>query len=725
MKKLFSLLFIILILTTMSMATEILDSLLLELEKTSGKNKIPILLSISNIYEMGDVDKGLSYATQALDIAREIDDQDLIISSNINIGQLHIRLGNYDTAEELLLESEKYLKKNKKYHNLSTVYTNLGLLYREKGDLDNSLDYYNKALQLKSKEEDPYGYSTCLGGIGLVYFDRGEYEKAKEIFFESIEVGEKSKGKKPILYAYNSLGLIYRQNGEYNKALEYYTKVLKTSRELGLDLLVASAYNNIANIHYMIGEKDLAIQDLHEALTIYQNIESKVNIARTLSNLSILAQEDEDWEKAIDLLEQALQMRLELGNRFEIANSYHNIASLYEKIKNYTRAIAYYEEAYRLYQEADNKQYPVIMISNIGYLYLMMQEYELALETLNQAYKLSKEQNHISSLSTITSYIATIYEIKEDYKSAYTYLKEHSTIKDSLNLLASTEQRNELRVHYETEKKEQENQILTQSLAISQLEKKQLTFILIGTFILLGIIIYYFISRVKINHKLKLVNKDLEIAIENANQVREQIALVNKIMRHDLTNSFVVIKSALELYDESGEENMLKEAAKRCDTSLDLIKQMRTLEIGKKDAGEHTSIDIKQLIKKITKDITEPKISITGNSHVLADEALESVFLNLIDNARQHCQASQITISIDESLEFVSITLSNNGRAIAPELEDRIFEEGITSGLEGHTGMGLFLVRQNINRYGGSILLTKNKEHNVTFKINLKKAPTG
>ncbi len=724
MKKVFILILTLFIvpLTLVGVTSEKIDSLKAKITTSTGEKKIQSLIVLADYYNMGDIETGLEYVDEACSLAVEAHYDLQLASAKLIRGGLLIRKGEYDAAEHDLSQSAQYFQASKQDSLLAKVYSNIGLLNRSKGDLDKALEYYKKSLKIKQNFDDKPGIASTLSGIGLVYLDKGELTRAKEYLEEAMQILENYDKPTSLSHIILNLGLINLRLGKYEEAMTYYKKGLALAEKYDFKLIQASIYNNMANVYFTLGDLVKAKEVLYDALDIYRSIGNKQNIARIINNLSILLEKEGKFEEAIKLYQEALEIRKELGNKLELANSYRNIGGLYSELNENNKTIEYLEEAYDLYSEIDNKPYQAEVLTEIGDQYLLLKNYSSAIETLSRAYQQAKEQNNITLLDNITASLASAYYEVDEYNNAYQFQKENSTIKDSINIARNTEDLNKLRVQYETEKKDQENQILSQDLAISQLEKDRLSYFLFGAFLLLAIIIFFFVSRIKINQKLKFINKDLEIAKENSEQMREQIALVNKILRHDLTNSFVVIQSALNLFNENHEDEMLQEIGKRCEQSLQLIKKMRMLEVGRKNADDLQVIDLDDIFTILTEKFHEPSINVKGNSLVLADEALESVFTNLIDNARQHGNATEVKISVEESLEFTIITLTNNGEAIKEKLINEIFDEGVTSGGDGHTGMGLFLVRQNINRYGGSIVLSTNEDHHVSFEINLKKA---
>ena len=91
---------------------------------------------------------------------------------------------------------------------------------------------------------------------------------------------------------------------------------------------------------------------------------------------------------------------------------------------------------------------------------------------------------------------------------------------------------------------------------------------------------------------------------------------------------------------------------------------------------------------------------------------------NLIDNAIDAMETlpekeRQLTISLTENLRQYCFSVANSGTPIPPEMQESIFQPGITTKGDGH-GMGLYIVRKTLNGRGGDINLTSD-ERQTTF----------
>ena len=110
-------------------------------------------------------------------------------------------------------------------------------------------------------------------------------------------------------------------------------------------------------------------------------------------------------------------------------------------------------------------------------------------------------------------------------------------------------------------------------------------------------------------------------------------------------------------------------------------------------------------------------------------EKLEQILLNLLSNAIKFTPAQgSIRLSCESTSSHVMIHVSDTGRGIPPEKQDRIFEpfvrvdEGFTRKTEG-TGLGLAISRNLARAMGGELAVESTPGEGATFTITLKRIP--
>lgn len=214
---------------------------------------------------------------------------------------------------------------------------------------------------------------------------------------------------------------------------------------------------------------------------------------------------------------------------------------------------------------------------------------------------------------------------------------------------------------------------------------------------------------------------ELKQAEKNIEKHREHLKLINKILRHDLTNNLISIKSGTKLLKQSSQENMLGEILKYVNKSLELIAKMRELEIFISSHPELKPYKLRQVFEKSFHNIPEIEYEINGRATIYANETIYSVVDNLLKNAVIHGDADFIQVDIIPKDKSCLIKVADNGKGIPDSVKDKIFEEGFKHGKTGHSGLGLFIVKKAIENFGGFIYVDDNKPKGTVFVFSLRR----
>jgi two-component system, NtrC family, sensor histidine kinase PilS len=98
-------------------------------------------------------------------------------------------------------------------------------------------------------------------------------------------------------------------------------------------------------------------------------------------------------------------------------------------------------------------------------------------------------------------------------------------------------------------------------------------------------------------------------------------------------------------------------------------------------------------------------------------EHLRRVLVNLLDNAKRHASGGpgcvQVTLA-DHGLSGLQLLVCSDGEAIAPDVEQHLFEPFFSTRSRG-TGLGLYICRELCERYGASIDYRRRSTEAGTF----------
>lgn len=212
-------------------------------------------------------------------------------------------------------------------------------------------------------------------------------------------------------------------------------------------------------------------------------------------------------------------------------------------------------------------------------------------------------------------------------------------------------------------------------------------------------------------------NKELERSQE---KLTEMLMVVNKILRHDISNDLTVLSMSLDAFKENKDPQYLEMSHKALNRSFNRIREMRKLENAIANHLELKPYDLHEMITEVSKNHVI-EIDMKDNCVVMADEGLYSVIDNIIKNAVDHGRATNIEITINAKNDgSCSMRIADNGVGIPANIKDHIFKEGFRYGTMGNTGLGLYIARVIMDRYG-SILVEDNESQGAAFILNFKK----
>ena len=160
------------------------------------------------------------------------------------------------------------------------------------------------------------------------------------------------------------------------------------------------------------------------------------------------------------------------------------------------------------------------------------------------------------------------------------------------------------------------------------------------------------------------------------------------------------------------------------------------LDVSKMEAGKldytFTNINISTLIQKVIIDfqytiethtiqrIGESTSLIHGDAH-----RLEQVFINLISNAVKYSpEGDRVIVRITETRKEVVVRVQDFGIGIPRHDQKKIFERFFRSDKQKHTaiagfGLGLYIVKEIIERHRGKISVQSQEGVGSTFTITL------
>lgn len=120
----------------------------------------------------------------------------------------------------------------------------------------------------------------------------------------------------------------------------------------------------------------------------------------------------------------------------------------------------------------------------------------------------------------------------------------------------------------------------------------------------------------------------------------------------------------------------------------------------------YETLEIKSLVSRLHQYWPDIKITINANKTICIDAVgLESILRNIISNAMIHSQADEFKIHFEPLADNYRFTITDNGKTSDFDFEQAGYS--ISPSISG-SGIGLYLIRQWVEKLNGQIEFSKN-----------------
>ncbi len=375
----------------------------------------------------------------------------------------------------------------------------IGLIQSQTGDLSGAITSSKKGIAILETLHDTISLKKHFINQAIFYSRSGELENAlmyylKGINYVNIEQNRSLYGK-----YLQGIGIVYNKQRDFKKAKKYFTEVMEIAVAEKDTHLISVTHNDFGILNKNQGNLEIAEKEYLKMLA-YANHHPKYNYLKAFA----------------------------LGN----------LGILYLKMKQYEKGIEYNQKSYDLYKQTNNIQSQSDCLNHLAKCQLMVGQVGNAYKNATEALALSKKTESLEKERNALLTLSEIHEQKGQTAQAFNYFKQHKILYDSIYNLEKSKQIHQLEGKYATAKKEQEiatqkNQIATlkNEASINQLQKWLLGIGLGLSCIILGLAYFGLKQKIKRNQLQKEQQKILyenELAFKKRELTAHALHLAKK-----------------------------------------------------------------------------------------------------------------------------------------------------------------------------------------------------
>ncbi len=216
-------------------------------------------------------------------------------------------------------------------------------------------------------------------------------------------------------------------------------------------------------------------------------------------------------------------------------------------------------------------------------------------------------------------------------------------------------------------------------------------------------------------------------------QAEEREEFLHSLLRHDVSNKiqlidgYLTLLGDLDLFEEAeGYVEKCKGVGKNTLNLIEKIRKLKKVKVIEEEEMEKIVLDsiLNSVIFDYENKLKEKEIQIDVEEDLCTVEGgylLEEVFSNLIENSIRHSDCNKIEIKTEVKEERCVVVYRDDGSGIREEDKEKVFKKGFRAGEKAGSGVGMYLVKEIVKSYGGSVEIKDSELGGVRVDVHLKK----
>jgi tetratricopeptide (TPR) repeat protein len=389
---------------------------------------------------------------------------------------------------------------------------------------EKTLQYAEKALILSKKAGYLRGEARSYQGFGIYYWQKNNHAASLENYNKSKKIYEKIGDKVGEAKAIGNIGLVYAEQGNYSQALDNYLQAMAIFRNIGDNARVASMTNSMGNVYKNQKNFDEALASYKQAQEIWSKLDDQKSIAGSFINIGTIYSKQKKFDEAVMSIEKGLK----IFENFHDSNGqilcHNHLGEIHLQKGEYPVALAEYEKALALNSAYQSKKLMTTSYIGLSNVYSHMDQYGKAITGYKQAQDLALASGLRPALQQAYEGLANVYGHNKDYANAFHFQQLSTVLKDSLYNAENTNKIANLRVHYESEKKQSEILLLQKEKDLGYATRNTVAVALLAGLVLLALAFNRQRLKVRKNRELHQVQQALaETEIRNSLEKEQQL----------------------------------------------------------------------------------------------------------------------------------------------------------------------------------------------------------
>jgi len=526
------------------------------------------------------------------------------------------------------------------------------------------------------------------------------------------------------------LGLFYMIVGRFDEATAISKQALKYfqhQRDLSGE---ASALYTLGSINYKTDNFHIGLKYLQECCDIQSDLGDKSGKARTLKAMGTIYEFFSDYENAEKAYRECMKLSRSVGDKMTESNATCPLSGIYLRRKNVELADELADLSIQLKKETGDVRGLGFAVYAKAKVLLAMKKYAEAEPLLLQSAEIHKKQRDSFGEGFAYVKLGKLHLETKNFKQAKVHLRAAISIaEDSERILMLIKSYHLL---YRIAKEEGETDEALLYLEKHLQYKQQV----------INEDTSNIIKSLKLANQIQMLEQEAQLQREKKQEVeRKNSELDTLIYRisHDIRGPIVSLLGLHQLIDSEIGDPKAREYFNLYHTQIErlnsIVMDLISLSHVKSHELKLVPIDFDKMIKETLESFRylpgfesiNFEFNIQQGLVFQSDpRILAPIFQNLIENTIKYTTGEAepkvaIQVSMNYKTKSLRIDILDNGIGIAPEFHGKIFDlffRATSDPKIGGTGLGLYIVKNAVEKLSGTITLESKLAEGTTFTMN-------
>lgn len=244
-----------------------------------------------------ELDSVIAYGKLALENPHPVEEERSDVWTYAHLVSAYYYKGDLDISIDYSLKIVEILEDGGDPLDLGREYSNIGFLLGQANNTEKELEYLHKSFKLLEENKDKEFIATAASNLGLAYLNKKDTINAKKWLETSLELSGLSND---LVAKTQSNYILSTIEEDLNKSLQYSELSVKYADELKDKTSQSNAYYIHADNLYKLGKSDEAIYYAEQAVNLAQEIGNKPSLLQAYKTAASINYDFGKKEKAAD-----------------------------------------------------------------------------------------------------------------------------------------------------------------------------------------------------------------------------------------------------------------------------------------------------------------------------------------------------------------------------------------------------------------------------------------